>query len=54
MDKVEEKEVSLMDTLHRCLMCDSEAFEYEKNKYKCSNICCEFTWKVMTLEGDDK
>ena len=50
MEINKENEFSLLDTLHRCLRCNAEAFEYEKNKFKCNDPECEFTWKVMVSE----
>ena len=45
METVETK-TTLLDTLHRCLMCNSVAYEVADNKYKCSNRECNCTWKV--------
>jgi len=40
-----ERQESLMDSLHNCLMCDAPAYETEENEYACSK--CEWTWKVV-------
>lgn len=43
----EAKANTMMDTLHRCLMCDAPAHECdEEDLYMCSDNECGFTWKV--------
>lgn len=42
-----KNEATMADTLHRCLMCNKPAFEYEEDKYKCSDeVECNFEWTV--------
>lgn len=38
---------ALLDYLHKCLMCNKPAYEYETDKYVCSSKECEFEWEVM-------
>ena len=39
---------SLLDTLHKCLKCNDEAYEFEPGKFKCST--CGFTWEIVHIE----
>jgi len=39
---------SLLDTIHKCLKCNEEAYEVEPNKFECSS--CEFTWEIVKSE----
>jgi len=49
--KQTEEVKTLADTVHRCLMCNELAFEYEKDKYKCSDPDnCDFKWTVIHCE----
>lgn len=38
--------LNLLDTIHKCLRCNKEAYEYKKNNYICSDKQCNFTWTV--------
>lgn len=42
----DEKVLTILDTLHNCLMCNSKAYEYEENKFICSDKECNFKWRV--------
>lgn len=41
---MKNKKEQLSDTVHKCIMCNRPAFEYKKDKYKCSE--CSFVWEV--------
>lgn len=46
----EYKKPKMLDTLHKCLMCNAKAYEYDEGRYVCSNNDCEFTWRVKHCE----
>jgi len=48
MNKTDKE--SLLDTIHKCLKCNKEAYEYEKDNYVCSDKECDFTWTVKHCE----
>lgn len=41
---------NLLDTIHKCLMCNETAYEYKENEYVCSDKQCNFTWMVKNGE----
>lgn len=48
---METNEVQTMaDTVHRCLMCNELAFEYEEDKFRCGDKNCQFEWTVTRCE----
>lgn len=48
---METKNETLSDTLHRCLMCNKPAFEYDTDSYRCSDSDnCDFEWTVTHCE----
>jgi len=44
----EKNNKGLLDTLHKCLRCNKEAFEHTVGEFKCSDKNCNFEWKVIT------
>jgi hypothetical protein len=49
MNNCDDKtECSLLDTVYRCVKCNSLAFEYELNKFRCSDILnCDTEWEII-------
>ncbi len=41
----EESNEGLLDTIHKCIMCDAPAYEVAENEYKCTE--CDCIWKVV-------
>jgi len=48
MDDIKEKKEGLLDTLHKCIMCNATAYEVKDDKYECSR--CDFEWEVLNCE----
>ena len=46
-----ENELQMADTVHKCLFCESVAYEVEPNEFMCSNDECPWTWKVIDCES---
>jgi len=44
----EENTKGLLDTIHRCIMCDAPAYEVSENEYSCTE--CDCVWKVVDCE----
>jgi len=40
--------MSLFDTLHKCLKCGEDAYEVRPNEFECSS--CEFIWEIVVCE----
>ena len=45
--EIKETKKTLLDTIHKCIMCNKLAYEVGDNEYKCSNSDCKYTWKVI-------
>ncbi len=41
----EENNKGLLDTIHKCVMCNAAAYEVGEKEYSCTE--CECTWKVL-------
>ena len=41
---------SMLDLVHRCIKCQTIAFEVEVGMYKCSDSECGFEWEVYQSE----
>jgi len=48
METIESTEKGLLDTLHKCIMCNSTAYKVEDGRYECSK--CSFEWRVLSCE----
>ena len=44
---IENETEGLLDTIHKCLMCNSEAYDCEECEFVCSDVNCNFKWKVI-------
>lgn len=45
LEAYETCEVKMADYIHKCLMCDSLAYETSPTEYVCS--VCNFSWEVL-------
>ena len=48
MENIENVEEGLLDTLHKCIMCNATAYEVDEDRYECSE--CTFKWEVLNCE----
>ena len=48
MENTERTKEGLLDTLHKCIMCEAPAYEVKKDNYECSR--CDFEWEVLNCD----
>ncbi len=48
---MENNELQMADTIHKCIYCESPAYEVEEDKFKCTKKECGLVWRVKNCES---